>query len=354
MFLTRLEEKKESVEAFAFDSRSLVDGLITRLSAENPNSSASLRSAPSDELPLSLSLDANKLARILSILLQHAIERTQSGLLSIHQEFNSGQLITELHYHPSGKGIAAELEAITNPALPNSSLHIGERVRFGVASRLALVLDGRLDASFNAGEAIVRISLPAIEVQAQQLSLPSGKSIDELIAAEARAIEEVERAEREAEARVLEAVTRARDIEQNADQSIQKLKDEISGISAASAESTRNLQASEDAISTLRDQLKQAVDERDQQLNTRRQEKADTLAQLESVNTELNQTKDQLQKEITARENSEDAAKIRVTELEASLVTTRSSLEQESKMLRAREDLAKAQVEELESQLTKM
>jgi hypothetical protein len=217
LFLTRLEEKKESIEAFAFDSRSLVDNLISRLSAENPNSSPSLRSAPSEDLPLSLSLDANKLSRILRILLQHAIERTESGLISVHQQFQSGQFTTEIHYHPTGKNISSELEAMTNPALRNSSLNIGERVKFGVANRLALVLDGRLETSFEAGEAIVRIRLPAVEIQARQLSLPSGKSIDELLAAEARATEEVERAEREAEARVLEAVTRASNIEQSAD-----------------------------------------------------------------------------------------------------------------------------------------
>ncbi|HIE87602.1 MAG TPA: hypothetical protein EYP91_12335, partial [Gammaproteobacteria bacterium] len=196
LLLVQLEEKKASVEAFAFDSRSLVENLITRLSAENPSHSASLRSAPSEDLPLYLSLDANKLSKILSILLQQAIERTDTGLISIHQQFKSDQLIIEIHYHPSGENVAIELEAMTNPALHNTSLSIGERVKFGVANRLALVLDGRLATNFSSGKAIVSICLPAVEIQTQQLSLPYGKSIDELIAAEARSKEEMERAER--------------------------------------------------------------------------------------------------------------------------------------------------------------
>ena len=196
LLLVQLEEKTPSVEAFAFDSRSLVENLIKRVSAENPGHSASLRSAPSEDLPLYLSLDANKLSKILSILLQQAIEQTDTGLISIHQQFKSEQLITEIHYHPSGGNVATELEAMTNPALHNTSLSIGERVKFGVANRLALVLDGRLDTNFSAGKAIVSICLPAVEIQTQQLDLPHGKSIEELIAAEARSKEVMERAER--------------------------------------------------------------------------------------------------------------------------------------------------------------
>ena len=196
LLLVQLEEKTPSVEAFAFDSRSLVENLIKRVSAENPGHSASLRSAPSEDLPLYLSLDANKLSKILSILLQQAIEQTDTGLISIHQQFKSEQLITEIHYHPSGGNVATELEAMTNPALHNTSLSIGERVKFGVANRLALVLDGRLDTNFSAGKAIVSICLPAVEIQTRQLDLPHGKSIEELIAAEARSKEVMERAER--------------------------------------------------------------------------------------------------------------------------------------------------------------
>lgn len=69
------------------------------------------------------------------------------------------------------------------------------------------------------------------------------------------------------------------------------------------------------------------MEERDQQLNKGRQEKADTLAQLESVNTVLIQTKLQLQKEVSTRESSEESAKVRASELEDSLKTARTSLE---------------------------
>ena len=85
---------------------------------------------------------------------------------------------------------------MTNPALHNTSLSIGERVKFGVANRLILVLGGRLAANFSAGKAIFSLCLPAVEIQTRQLNLPHGKSIEELIAAETRSKEEMERAER--------------------------------------------------------------------------------------------------------------------------------------------------------------
>ena len=85
---------------------------------------------------------------------------------------------------------------MTNPALHNTSLSLGARVEFGVANRLILVLGGRLAANFSAVKAIVSLCLPAVEIQTRQLNLPHGKSIEELIAAETRSKEEMERAER--------------------------------------------------------------------------------------------------------------------------------------------------------------
>ena len=43
LLLVQLEEKTPFAEAFAFDSRSLVENLIKRVSSENPGHSASLR-----------------------------------------------------------------------------------------------------------------------------------------------------------------------------------------------------------------------------------------------------------------------------------------------------------------------
>ena len=146
LLLTRLEEKTEATNTFAFDIRSLVDNLIDRLSLENPKGTAALKSSPVDDLPTTLLMDATKLNRVLTIFIQNAIEKTASGVIDIHLFLDSGQLNTEIRYHPEGNEASAELEAITNPAKSSKAVSMAERIRFGVANRLAAVLGGRIDA----------------------------------------------------------------------------------------------------------------------------------------------------------------------------------------------------------------
>ncbi|MBO6655629.1 MAG: hypothetical protein JJ934_01975 [Pseudomonadales bacterium] len=336
LLLTRLEEKTEALNTFAFDVRSLIDNLIDRLSLENPKGTAALKSSPSDGLPTMLLMDATKLNRILSIFIQNAIEKTPSGVIDIHQFLDSGQLNTEIRYHPDSKEAREELNAITNPAKSNDAVSMAERIRFGVANRLAAVLGGRIDTAMDKGEALIQVRLPATVAPSARTSLPAGRTIDDLVAGE-----ELAKAEA-ADAR-------------------SQIEQAQAEIDRARSEAAENLQNSENAIAELRGELEKARDAQSSELTTAQQQKEEVQQQLQTLNTqltsvnqELASTKRELKEQVNARDAKEAEAQARVRELETTLEREQARIDQEGKTLRAREDSARAQVEQLEEQLTSM
>ena len=336
LLLTRLEEKTEALNTFAFDVRSLIDNLIDRLSLENPKGTAALKSSPSDGLPTMLLMDATKLNRILSIFIQNAIEKTPSGVIDIHQFLDSGQLNTEIRYHPDSKEAREELNAITNPAKSNDAVSMAERIRFGVANRLAAVLGGRIDTEMDKGEALIQVRLPATVAPSARTSLPAGRTIDDLVAGE-----ELAKAEA-ADAR-------------------SQIEQAQAEIDRARSEAAENLQNSENAIAELRGELEKARDAQSSELTTAQQQKEEVQQQLQALNTqltsvnqELASTKRELKEQVNARDAKEAEAQARVRELETTLEREQARIDQEGKTLRAREESARAQVEQLEEQLTSM
>ncbi|MBT4160505.1 MAG: hypothetical protein HOE54_04310, partial [Gammaproteobacteria bacterium] len=302
LFLTRLEEQQATLESFVFDIRSLVDGLIARLSV---TTSVPIKSEPDDSLPQSLSMDAGKLARILTILLRYATSRTESGLITIIQTYKDSQLALSIRFHPTGGDLDQEINAITNPASSNSELDISNRVSFGVANRLAIVLGGRIDTRLEAGEATITVRSPAMEVQKAQLVLPTGQTIDDLLEAEARAGEQIEAARHEAEVRIQDSEARAQRIERESAASIQELQERLQ---TASQSSHKHLSEREQAINNLQSQITQLEQEREQSLNLEQQEKAAAVLQLENLTAELGAARDQLHQEVSARTVAEQRA----------------------------------------------
>jgi hypothetical protein len=327
LFLTRLEENQESIEEFAFDPSSLVDSLINRLSSDTTGG-ASLKSTTADDLPTTISLDANKLTRILTILVQYAIGKTEAGFIAIHQSYEASQLIVAIRFNATGNKIDRELATMTNPSSTSSDLSVGERVKFSVANRLASALGGRIDTGLESGEAQLRVRLPAVVVKEQQLMLPSGKTIDELIATEEQSTEEIKRAHKEADARVAESATRAADIEQNAARSIDSLQQELKAFEVASKEGQENLKSSEVAINGLRSQLAQAEADRNNQVSQEQSEKEAALSEL--ANTEQNAARsiDSLQQELKAIEAASKEGQESLKSSEVAIISLRSQLAQ--------------------------
>lgn len=336
LLLNRLEEKAESISSFAFDVRSLVDNLIDRLSLENPKGTAALKSSPDSELPATLLMDAEKLNRLLAILIQNAIDKTAAGVIDIHQFLDSGQLNTEIRYHPESKEAREELEAITNPGKAHPSVSTAERIRFSIANRMAAVMGGRIDTALDGDEALVQIRLPATIVPSPLTSLPAGKTIEDLVAAEEQAKAEAEQA-------------RTRVEETQAE------------INRARSEAEEGLRSSEQALSELREELKKAKDAQSSELEAALSEKDEAKSELESLdhklknlNGELETTRQRLESEVNARAKLEADAQQKVKDLENSLAREQTRIDQEGQTLRAREEAAKAQVIQLEEQLTSM
>ncbi|MFT7220360.1 MAG: hypothetical protein ACI8Z1_001977, partial [Candidatus Azotimanducaceae bacterium] len=257
LFIKRLDEQHEAVESIAFEVRSLTDNIISQLAPASSKAGVTLKSEPYEDLPATVALDAGKLSRMLRIIVEYAVSRTESGLISVAQSFDAGQLVTEIKFHPTLHHFSDELMGLTNPAKENVNLTISERVRFGVANRLALALSGRIDTDSEQGEAQIKVRVPAIVVQPKQLLLPSGRTIDDIIAAEEVAVGEAQRTRQEAEARIDALTSRATNIEESAESSIHALRTELSEIEAETALAQENLTSREETIKALKQQLTQ-------------------------------------------------------------------------------------------------
>ena len=323
LFLNRLTEQQASLESFAFEPSSLVNNLVSRL---GNSSSVAIKSEPADEMPHSISMDAAKLTRVLNILLSYAASRTESGLISISQRFENNQLTLEIRFNPSGKDLKAELGSITNPAASSEDLAIADRVRFGVANRLASVLGGRIDAELTDGEALITVRCAANEVQKSQLMLPSGKTIDDLLAAEENAAKEIEIARVEAEDRIAASAARVSEIEATSSTAIAELEEKISALESSSVD-TKN--KSTETINFLQAEIAGLEVNRDRQLNVERQEKARAHEELDHLNGQLSAAREQLQHEISARTAAEQQAREQLQQMEAEKAEISARIESE-------------------------
>ncbi len=354
IFLTKLSEGQVELSPLSFDSRSLVDNLINQHAALAGKKQITLKSSLSDDLPSSILLDASKLERVLGTLIHYAIERTESGQISINQSFENSQLETEVRFHATERDMEAQLATVMDPANTTSSLKTEERVRFGVAGRLTTALGGTLQANIEFGEAVIRIAVPGAEIQKPQLILPSGKTIDDLLEAEAKASEEIAKAREEAEARIAESDARSAEIEKNAEESIVSLKEQLTAIEQSSNEQSKNLEESESAIASLKAELETIRSESENQLQEEAVLKSQAESELSSLNAELERTQEELQQALNARAETEKVAQQRVSDLERELKETREAQASDTEGLRANENQAKAEVSELQERLTEL
>lgn len=348
LFLTRLEEEQATLESFAFDCRNLLDNLVSRLSA---NASASLQCAENDDLPQLVSMDASKLNRILTILLEYAVSRTESGAIFIGQAYKDGQLAIDIRFNPARGFKDSEIETLTNPARSDSMLDVPERVRLGVANRLAAALGGRIDAKLERGDALIAVRCPAAEVMKSQLVLPSGQTIDELLEAEAAATAQLREVQAQAESLVAESEERVRQIESEANHSIDQLQRRIGELEAESTSNEALAEARQAEISSLAAEVAELQQEKSLLIERETREEARASQELEALTAALNNTREQLQAELDARRAAELAAEQELARLKEE---NQSSQAEAARELARLDEEKQAKLAEAERELTRL
>jgi len=260
LLLTRLDDRETSLENYTFTSESLIEDLIARFLA---SAQVPIVADSTGNLPTAISMDAGKLSRILSILLGYVVARTETGVIRVFQDYNDGQLQVNIGFHPIDIEPEGEIAAITNPASSNNNLGINDRVRFGVANRLATAINGRIDTDIEQGEATITLRCPAVQVEKAPLMLPAGKTLDALLRSEARAKEEVEAvkvdAQQQIDATRNEADRQMAAIQEKADQRVQASEARARDIEDTSSNSIQELESLTSQLSSTREQLKEEL-----------------------------------------------------------------------------------------------
>jgi signal transduction histidine kinase len=322
--LSRIEIGQTEIERISFDPESALQDLIKSLLPKADDKGISLYFEAKEDLPDLIASDPGKIEKILLPLVIHAIEHTSSGRVSVTALFDESTELLEIAIkHSMDSFDPTQIEELFEATGSISNINNEKTLRFAVSKRFAHLLGGDIQLSHDSNQEIMYVvTIQADEILKKQLLLPSGVSIDELVASESRAVLEAEKAKVELESTQEEA--------------------RLAATALSEAEQQARL---------LIDELEAAQSLASQEKDTRTTLESTTQESIERLNLDLVDTRNKLQTELNSLSQSEALAKQRVTELEAALTKATTEIENQDNARQIAEQAARGQVEQISAKL---